>query len=207
MKHKLLFLLFVLSVSVCAAYAQTTHWQYNPHDYEYDMTAYVVLQSESELSNYEIAAFCGAECRGVAEIIDAGQRQVGYLRIRSNTVSGEVITFKVFIKNSQEEVELDSAPVSFASNATLGTPSEPFQLQIAGVYIPGDVNGDNVIDALDASLILQYVAHKFGDENTDFIKEAADTNNDNVIDALDASLVLQHAAKKIDLNEINNTTE
>lgn len=69
----------------------------------------------------------------------------------------------------------------------------------------GDVNGDNVIDALDASLILQYVAHKFGDENTDFIKAAADTNNDNVIDALDASLVLQHAAKKIDLNEINTT--
>ena len=73
------------------------------------------------------------------------------------------------------------------------------------VYKNGDANGDNVVDALDASLILQYVAHKFGDENTDFIKEAADANNGDEVDALDASLVLQHAAKKIDLNDINTT--
>ena len=73
------------------------------------------------------------------------------------------------------------------------------------VYRNGDANGDDVVDALDGSLILQYVAHKFGDENANFIKEAADTNNGNEVDALDASLVLQHAAKKIDLNEINTT--
>lgn len=80
---------------------------------------------------------------------------------------------------------------------------------LIGVFRRGDANGDNVVDALDASLILQYVAHKFGDENTDFIKEAADTNSngddDIEVDALDASLVLQHAAKKIDLNEIEKT--
>lgn len=73
------------------------------------------------------------------------------------------------------------------------------------VYKNGDANGDDVVDALDASLILQYVAHKFGDENTDFIHEAADTNDGNEVDALDASLVLQHAAKKIDLNKIDKT--
>lgn len=71
------------------------------------------------------------------------------------------------------------------------------------VYKNGDANGDDVVDALDASLILQYTAHKFGDENSDFIKESADTNNGSEVDALDASLVLQHAAKKIDLNEID----
>ena len=75
------------------------------------------------------------------------------------------------------------------------------------VYKNGDANGDDVVDALDASLILQYVAHKFGDDNADFIKEAADTNNGDEVDALDASLVLQHAAKKIDLNEIETTEE
>lgn len=72
-----------------------------------------------------------------------------------------------------------------------------------GVYRRGDTNGDDAVDALDASLILQYVAHKFGDENADFVKETAYCNEGNEIDALDASLVLQHAAKKIDLNEIN----
>ena len=73
---------------------------------------------------------------------------------------------------------------------------------VIGVFRNGDANGDDAVDALDASLILQYVAHKFGDDNSDFIKEAADTNNGSEVDALDASLVLQHAAKKIDLNEI-----
>lgn len=73
-----------------------------------------------------------------------------------------------------------------------------------GVYKKGDANGDDEVDALDSSLILQYVAHKFGDDNTDFIKEVSDTNDGDGIDALDASLVLQHAAKKIDLNEISN---
>ncbi len=74
-----------------------------------------------------------------------------------------------------------------------------------GVYRKGDTNGDDAVDALDSSLILQYVAHKFGDENTDFIKETANTNGGDEIDALDASLILQHAAKKIDLNEIDTT--
>lgn len=71
------------------------------------------------------------------------------------------------------------------------------------VYKNGDTNGDDDVDALDASLILQYVAHQFGDENADFIKETANTNNGEGVDALDASLVLQHAAKKIDLKDIN----
>lgn len=74
------------------------------------------------------------------------------------------------------------------------------------VYKNGDVNGDNDVDALDAALVLQYVAHKFGDENTDFIIETANVNDsEEGIDALDASLILQHAAKKIDLNTINET--
>lgn len=76
---------------------------------------------------------------------------------------------------------------------------------LIGIFKIGDANGDNEVDALDASLILQYVAHKFGDDNQDFIKESANTNDGEEIDALDASLVLQHAAKKIDLNEINTT--
>lgn len=76
---------------------------------------------------------------------------------------------------------------------------------LLGVFKRGDANGDDAVDALDASLILQYVAHKFGDDNADFIKESADTNNGDEVDALDASLVLQHAAKKIDLNKLKTT--
>ena len=54
----------------------------------------------------------------------------------------------------------------------------------------GDVNATGVIDAQDASLVLQYVAKK-----TDTIQNA-DVNNDGKIDAQDASLILQYVAKK-----------
>lgn len=187
MKHKLLSILLTLLVPVCAAYAQTTHWQLNLHDYEYDMTAYVSLKYYSKLSNYEIAAFCGEECRGVAEIMEAGKGQIGYLRIRSNVASGEIITFKVFIKDKQEEVDLDSDPVSFASNATLGAPSNPFQLQIPGAYLPGDVNGDGEVTVYDITRIVNYI---LTGEDTNFNYAAADMNDDGEVTVFDITQIV-----------------
>lgn len=57
--------------------------------------------------------------------------------------------------------------------------------------LKGDANNDGVVDAQDASLVLQYVAKKI-----DTIQNA-DVNNDGVVDAQDASLILQYVAKKI----------
>lgn len=186
MKQKFLTIIVVLLVSVFAQ-AQTPHWQHNPHNFEYDMTAYVSLKYYPNLSNYEIAAFCGDECRGVAEIIDAGKRQVGYLRIRSNIASGEVITFKVFIKDKQEEVNLDSDLVSFTANTTLGTPSKPFLLQIPGAYMPGDVNGDGEVTVYDITRIVNYI---LTGEDTNFNYAAADMNNDGEVTAFDITQIV-----------------
>lgn len=192
MKQKFLSILVIVSVSV-SAWAQIPHWQYNPHDFEYDMTAYVSLKYYPNLSNYEIAAFCGEECRGVAEIMDADKRQVGYLRIRSNASSGEAITFKVFIKDRQEEVNLDSDPVSFAANTTLGTPSRPFLVQIPGAYLPGDVNGDGDIDIVDVTSTIGYVIHQVP---ADFIFKAADVNNDGTVDIVDVTSIIDMIINK-----------
>lgn len=57
--------------------------------------------------------------------------------------------------------------------------------------LKGDTNGDNVIDAQDASLVLQYVAKKISNVSN------ADVNGDGVVDAQDASIILQVVAKKI----------
>lgn len=66
------------------------------------------------------------------------------------------------------------------------------QFNIVGdLKVKGDVNGDDSVDAQDASLVLQYVAKKI-----DSIQNA-DVNNDGSIDAQDASLILQYVAKKI----------
>ena len=101
MKKKILFSLLSILLPL-SLWAQETHWQCDPAEYKYDMTAYVAIESYdatiADLSNYEIAAFCGNECRGVATIMTAGEIQIGYLRIRSNSASGEIITFKIYDK-------------------------------------------------------------------------------------------------------------
>jgi len=59
----------------------------------------------------------------------------------------------------------------------------------------GDVNGDGEVDALDASLVLQYDAKLIDGES--LLLENADVNSDKEVDALDASLILQLDAKLI----------
>ncbi len=121
------------------------------------------------------------------------------------TISVNRMERSVSIYDKLLDVSQDLSVNGYTFNATVGTIDDRFVLMTMSPFLRGDVNGDGVVDALDASLILQYVAHKFGDENPDFNKSAADANNSGEVDALDASLVLQHAAKKIDLNDIDKT--
>ena len=61
----------------------------------------------------------------------------------------------------------------------------------------GDVNGDNMVDAVDASFILQEYAllSTGGSGNfTDIQKSSADVNGDGLTDAVDATFVLQYYA-------------
>ena len=67
------------------------------------------------------------------------------------------------------------------------------------VYKRGDANGDNTVNAHDASLVMQYVARKLENEEG-FIHEAGNVNNDGGCSAQDVSLILQHVAKKINLD-------
>lgn len=64
--------------------------------------------------------------------------------------------------------------------------------------IKGDVNFDGVIDATDASLVLNEYANVMSGKPPSFTEEqmiAADMNNDGVIDARDASIILDIYAK------------
>lgn len=59
----------------------------------------------------------------------------------------------------------------------------------------GDVNNDGVVNAYDASLLLQYAAGKL--TSSDIVVGAADVSGDGSANAYDASLILQYAAGKI----------
>lgn len=61
----------------------------------------------------------------------------------------------------------------------------------------GDVNNDNIINAVDASIVLTYYAMISTDKNGDFTdtqKKTSDIDNNSDINAVDASYTLSYYA-------------
>ena len=89
MKARFLLYLLCLVTSVLQVRAYDISWDFNPYAYQYDMTVYVSLSSiedeeVTDQTKYQIAAFCGEECRGIAETKKANGNEYLYLRVRSN---------------------------------------------------------------------------------------------------------------------------
>jgi hypothetical protein len=128
----------MLFLSLClslGARAQDTHWSVNIYDFQYDMTVYLALNVDGEAvtdySNYEVAAFCGDACRGVATVQTAEGKSYCYLRIRSNQASGETITFKVYVKDIDSEGDVEDYSMTFTSQSVQGMPSSPVTLDFS----------------------------------------------------------------------------
>ena len=88
----------------------------------------------TDFGNYEIGAFCGEECRGLLSIQNTGDVEYGYLRIRSNVMNGESITFKLYDKQNDKVISCDSI-VPFVANSRIGYPSEPYKLNFGNGYV------------------------------------------------------------------------
>ena len=109
------------------------NWNVDPYAFQYDMTVYVGLQVNGEtitdMSRYTIGAFYQEECRGRVEIKNSAAGSYGYLRVRSNKVSGETITFKVYDKNTGKIVTAENT-LYFTSQKVIGYPSTPFVVNV-----------------------------------------------------------------------------
>ena len=130
-KNILISLLTLLLLNV-QLLASGVDWTVNVHNYQYDMTAYVTLRLNgadvADLSSYTIAAFCNDECRGVMEARSVDNNTYGYLRIRSNQFSGEIITFKVYDPVS-DRIAISTNQITFQSQQVIGYPSSPFVVE------------------------------------------------------------------------------
>lgn len=167
-------------------------WDCNPHDYQYDMTAFLSLVTDNgetvDLTNYEVAAFVGDDCRGVAEVQTISEsQQYLYCRIRSNIAGGENITFKVYNKKTNSEVDFEAETLTFQSNDRLGLPSAPFLLSLKA-YTLGDVNGDGRINVTDIQLVINKMFGKALPST--FIEAAADLNEDGRVNVTDIQLII-----------------
>ncbi|MDE6547706.1 MAG: InlB B-repeat-containing protein [Muribaculaceae bacterium] len=159
MKNKILLLLgFLLTLSL--PLIADNGWTVNPYDYRYDMSAYVKLEIDgdmaADLADYDVAAFCGDECRGILDVRTAGGSQYGYIRIRSNASEGEVIDFKIIDKVSGESLRCKTT-LDFVSDSSVGLPSSPFVVNGVNLYeIVFEVDGESIVtqqyygDALEA---------------------------------------------------------
>lgn len=126
-------LLMALFHSVTASAADT--WSVNPGDYRYDMSLYlnVSFANGEKLDNtqYDVAVFVGDECRGVAEVLPLPNgTDCLYLRARSNSESGETMTFCYRNKSTGEVKVVEKVDFAFSSNASLGMPSSPYEVKI-----------------------------------------------------------------------------
>lgn len=189
-KSATLIMTILCSLLCAAAWAQDTHWTCNPHDYQYDMTVYFGLTADgvavTDYSDYEVAAFVGDECRGVATFETASGTTYGYLRVRSNQASGEDVTFKVYVKSSNMEVDVKDYSISFASQSVQGVPSSPVVLNFVP-FTPGDANGDGKINVGDISMMVNFI---LGKPVTGFIQSAADLDGNGKINVGDISAVV-----------------
>ena len=126
-------LIIALFHSVTASAADT--WSVNPSDYRYDMSLYLNVTFAAgeglDYTQYDVAAFVGDECRGVAEVLPVpGGKDCLYLRSRSNRESGETMTFRYRNKTTGEVKDIENVNFTFASNARLGYPSSPYEVKI-----------------------------------------------------------------------------
>ena len=171
---------------LCAADAlAASHWTVNPHGFQYDMAVYAVIQVNGKAvvsyDDYEVAAFCEGDCRGVAKVLKTEDNsRLLYLRIYSNVTQDESISLKVYRKSKDEEVLLPEK-LDFVADAMLGTPGEPFTLTLSEI-LHGDINGDGTVDESD---YIGVANHILGKTPAGFNAIAADVNGDGVIDISD----------------------
>lgn len=189
--RKLVCLAWMLAMTV-VAYAQGNEsgWTVSPYDYQYDMTVWGQLNIDdaviTDYSNYEVAAFVGDECRGVAEVNNQGGSSRLYIRVRSNSTSGEKITFKLFDKTEDKPKRI-AETIDFESNGQVGIPSSPFDFTPAN-YTPGDVNDDGNINVSDIRAVIYLIANP--NATGTYVKEAADANEDGNINVSDVRKIL-----------------
>lgn len=168
-------------------YSEDRQWSFDEYGYEYDMAvcATVTLDGAvvTNLSDYEIAAFCGKNCRGIGTLLTAekdGQSSTYfYLRIRSNTLQGETISFRIYQKSTRREMLIQQT-LNFENNSLIGTPSEPMLLAWKGKLI-GDVTDDGYLTDDDVTALVNYILGR----STLVNEAAAYVNGDDKIDIAD----------------------
>ena len=138
---RLLFLLISVLTLIPAgkASASPADWAVSPSDFRYDMSLYFTVAIKAtgviDYESYDVAAFYGDQCRGVAQTLDLpdGSKCLS-MRIRSNVESGEDITFKIRNRESDEITPIEGVTIPFVADSRVGYPSDPYAMVIVRYF-------------------------------------------------------------------------
>ena len=139
MKKLILILFGLAAMGVAMAQQQGNHW--TPVGLEFNMTVngIILIDEEEQMSaTLEVGAFCGDECRGSRKATYFGMtgQYVVPLQIQGNS-NGEVITFRLYDHDTQQELDLRSInTLEFESNGRLGTPGNWYPFAFMTPVIP-----------------------------------------------------------------------
>ena len=196
--RKLVCLACMLAMAMVAyAEGNESGWTVSPFDYQYDMTVYAQLKIDnavvSDYSNYEVAAFVGDECRGVAVVDTKDNSTWLYIRVRSTSASEEKISFKMFDK-TERKIKRIAETVDFESNGLAGMPSGPIDLTPTK-YTPGDVDDDGIITSNDVTLTIYKILKK-DMSAINYVEDAMDMDSDGIVTSTDVALIINIILKK-----------
>jgi len=108
-------------------------WETKPQNYGASMSMLaIVADGDKEMRSnlFEIAVFNGETCIGSTLLVyeEMLDRYVGYLMIYGN--NNETVTFKAFNHATATEHAVTNESLQFAQNAMIGTPAEPFVINL-----------------------------------------------------------------------------
>lgn len=191
---RLLSSMVFLFVTTTVLHAQDSGWSVNEPDYQYDMTAYIELSLGGavvdDYSNYEVGAFVGNECRGVAKVDSKNGYTWLYLRIWSNKASGESIELKTYDKTTGKTYRVLET-IDFVSQSMVGQPSSPMTATVK-TYTLGDVNDDEKINSVDIQkLVLKVRSGQSAADNP-----AGDMDENGKLNAVDIQKLVIMVRKK-----------
>ena len=97
------------------------------------------------------------------------------------------VTFEFYLKDGASDA---TKTVAIGSATASAVTYETFEIKKAASYTPGDVDGNNVINATDVAYLQQYIAGW----TVTISVQAADVDGNNVINATDVAYLQQYIA-------------
>ncbi len=108
-------------------------WTVDNHKFASVMPMIASLDMAGDVDDYQVAAFCGNECRGIGAIVD------GVVMINIHGNEGDAISFR-FIGNDEEEM-ISTTGIVFKEKPE-GTFANPFMIAISDATAVSTVNVD-----------------------------------------------------------------